>query len=89
LCGNVIPGNGRTVKCLLEKENISIFCKDWITNTLKKTEGLISACPKESAQMCSQYGGDNMAGLVYCLNSNYYGLSQDCRDKVKDIIDRF
>ena len=87
-CSNVIPGNGRTMKCLLENENISIFCKDWIKSTLKKTEGLISVCSKESAQMCSQYGND-MAGLVYCLNSNYYGLSQDCRDKVKEIIDRF
>ena len=88
LCSNVIPGNGRTVKCLLEKENVSIFCKDWITSTLKKAEGLISVCPKESAQMCSQYGND-MAGLVYCLNSNFFALSQDCRDKVKEIIDRF
>ena len=88
LCSNVIPGNGCTVQCLLEHENVSIFCKDWIKSAFKKTEGLISVCSKESAQMCSQYGND-MAGLVYCLNSNFFALSQDCRDKVKEIIDRF
>jgi hypothetical protein len=86
LCGNVIPGNGRTVKCLLEQENVSIFCKDWITSALKKAEGLNSVCSRERAQMCP-YG--DMAALVYCLNSNFIALSQDCRDKVKEIIDRF
>jgi len=87
LCSNVIPGNGRTVKCLLEQENASIFCKDWIASAFKKAEGLNSVCSKERAQMC-QYGND-MAGFVYCLNSNFFALSQDCRDKVKEIIDRF
>jgi hypothetical protein len=88
LCSNVVPGNGRTVKCLLEQENVSIFCKDWITSAFKKAEGINSVCARERAQMCP-YGNDNMAALIYCLNSNYYALSQDCRDKVKEIIDRF
>ena len=88
LCSNVVPGNGRTVKCLLEQENVSVFCKDWIASAFKKAEGINSVCARERAQMCP-YGNDNMAALIYCLNSNYYALSQDCRDKVKEIIDRF
>ena len=88
-CSNVIQGNGRTMKCLLEHENdISIFCKDWIKDAFKKTENLIAVCNKESSLFCGQYGNDT-AGLVYCLNSNFASLGQDCRDKIKDIMDRF
>jgi len=86
-CIDVIPGGGRTVKCLLEHESdLSIFCKDWIHDAFEKTDDLVSACSRERARMCPY---SDRAALVYCLNANLEALSQDCRDKVKDLIGRF
>jgi hypothetical protein len=88
-CNNVIPGGGRIMQCLRQHENdLSIACKDWIASEYKKTENLIAVCRKESAQYCSAYGND-MAALAVCLNSNYDGLGMDCKDKIKDIMNRF
>ncbi len=88
-CSNVIQGNGRIMACLRAHENdLSIACKDWIQSEFKKTENLVAVCNKESSQYCSSFGND-MAGLVFCLNSNYDSLSMDCKDKIKDILNRF
>ena len=88
-CSNVIPGNGRIMKCLREHEaDQSLQCKDWIDSTMKKTSDLISVCAQESAKLCSAYGNDTMA-LVFCLNANYPVLRMDCQAKIREILDRW
>ena len=87
-CKDVIPGNGRIMKCLNDhREDQSIACKDWVEDQQKSARDLMAVCPEEIAKLCRATQPDAVS-IYYCLLDNYSALLQDCRSKLGEIRDR-
>jgi hypothetical protein len=87
-CGDVIPGEGRLLKCLNDhRDDQSIACRDWLEAQQKSLKELNEACFEEIAKLCSFDPPDSMR-ILRCLEDNYVGLKLDCRTKLREIKDR-
>ena len=88
-CSDVIPGDGRIMKCLDSHEDAqSLACKDWIAEQRKGLQELNSACREEIAVHC-RYDASNSIRIFQCLKDNYVGLKLDCRNKMRELKERF
>ena len=88
-CSDVIPGDGRVMKCLDSHADAqSPACKDWIAEQRKGLQELNSACREEIAVLC-RYDASNTIRVFQCLNDNYVGLKLDCRNKMRELKERF
>jgi len=87
-CSDVIPGEGRIVKCLDDHRDAqSIACKDWIADQQKSLKELNTACYEEISKLCGSGNPDSIR-IFQCLNLNYAALKLDCREKIREIRDR-
>ena len=88
-CKDVTPGGGRIIQCLkANKEDLSIACKDWIEDQQKSLKELNAACTQEIVLLCNFDTADNIR-VYRCLESNYQGLLSPCKDKLREIRERF
>jgi len=87
-CSDVIPGEGRIMKCLNDHRDAqSIACKDWIAEQQKSLKELNAACYEEISKLCGG-GNPDSVRIFQCLNLNYVALKLDCREKIREIRDR-
>jgi len=87
-CSDVIPGDGRVMKCLDDhRDDQSLVCKDWVAEQQKSLKELNSACREEIMVLC-RFDPSNGIRIFQCLNDNYAGLKLDCRKKLREIKDR-
>lgn len=87
-CRDVIPGEGRLMKCLNDHMDAqSIACKDWIAEQQKSLKELNTACYEEISKLCGAGNPDSIR-IFQCLNLNYVALKLDCREKIREIRDR-
>ena len=87
-CKDVIPGNGRILKCLNDhRDDQSIVCKDWIEEQQKNMQELMAVCPEDIARWCRNTSPDKLS-VYFCLLDNYVSLRMDCRSKLGEIRDR-
>ena len=87
-CKDVIPGNGRIMKCLNDhRDDQSIVCKDWIEEQQKNMQELMATCPEDIARWCRNTSPDKLS-VYFCLLDNYVSLRMDCRSKLGEIRDR-
>ena len=87
-CSDVIPGEGRLMKCLNDHRDAqSIACKDWIVEQQKSLKELNTACYEEISKLCGAGNPDSIR-IFQCLNLNYVALKLDCREKIREIRDR-
>ena len=87
-CSDVIPGEGRLVKCLNDHRDAqSIACKDWIAEQQKSLRELNTARYEELSKLCGAGNPDSIR-IFQCLNLNYVALKLDCREKIREIKDR-
>jgi len=86
-CKDVIPGDGRVMKCLNDhRDDQSIACKDWIEDQQKRLKGLNEACYEEISVLCKSYPPDGVL-IFQCLLSSYSALKVQCREKIREIKD--
>ena len=86
-CKDVIPGNGRILKCLNDhRDDQSIACKDWIAEQQKTLQELMTVCAEDIARWCRN-APDKM-GVYFCLMDNYISLRLDCRSRLGEVRDR-
>jgi hypothetical protein len=84
-CKDVIPGDGRVMKCLNDhRDDQSIACKDWIEDQQKRLKGLNEACYEEISVLCKNYPPEGVL-IFQCLLSSYSALKLDCREKIREI----
>jgi len=87
-CKDVIPGNGRIMKCLNDhRDDQSIACKDWIEEQQKSMQELMAVCPEDITRWCRNASADKVS-IYYCLLDNYISLRLDCRSKLGEVRDR-
>ncbi len=87
-CGDVVPGQGRVMKCLNDhRDDQSIACKDWIAEQQKSFKELQAACYEEISKLCPVDPSDWIR-VLQCLDYNYVSLKLDCRDKLREIKNR-
>ena len=87
-CKEVIPGNGRIVKCLNDqRDDQSIACKDWIEDQQKGMQELMGACAEDITRWCRNTATDKVS-VYYCLLDNYISLRLDCRSRLGEVRDR-
>jgi hypothetical protein len=87
-CSDVIPGQGRIMKCLNDhRDDQSIACKDWLEEQNKSLKELNTACIEEITRLCS-FSSANAVRVYICLDENYIALKSACRDKLREIKDR-
>ncbi len=87
-CGDVVPGEGRVLKCLNDhRDDQSIACRDWLDDQQQSLTELNQACSEEIAKLCSFDPPDKLR-ILKCLEDNYIGLKLDCREKLREIKDR-
>jgi hypothetical protein len=87
-CKDVIPGNGRIMKCLNDhRDDQSIACKDWIEDQQKSMQELMAVCPEDIMRWCRNASTDKVS-IYYCLLDNYISLRLDCRSKLGEVRDR-
>ena len=83
-CKDVKPGEGRVLKCYEEhKEKMSSACQAWAEMAKRMGSRVTDYCAKEIESSCSGKKGDPL-GLLECLQSNYVGVSYDCRVKLNE-----
>ena len=87
-CSDVIPGEGRVMKCLNDhRGDQSIACKDFLEDQNKSLKELNVACAEEIAVLCNVSPANNVS-IYICLEGNYVALKSACRDKLREIKDR-
>jgi hypothetical protein len=81
-CSDVTPGGGRLVTCYEQKKSsMSAACISWAEAAKSNAAVAKAACAKEIDERCNSEKGDPFA-MLDCLQSNYVGLSMDCRVKL-------
>lgn len=87
-CKDVIPGNGRILKCLNDhRDDQSIACKDWIEEQQKSIQDLMGLCAEDIARWCRNSPADKVS-VFFCLMDNYISLRLDCRSRLGEVRDR-
>jgi hypothetical protein len=87
-CKDVVPGNGRIMKCLNDhRDDQSISCKDWIEEQQKSMQELMTVCPEDIARWCRNVSPDKIS-IYFCLLDNYISLRLDCRSRLGEVRDR-
>ncbi len=87
-CSDVVPGEGRLLKCLNDhRDDQSIACRDWLDAQQKSLKELNETCFEEIAKLCNFDPPDSIR-ILRCLQDNYIGLKLNCREKLREIKDR-
>lgn len=78
-CSDVTPGGGRLLNCYEQKKSsMSSACVAWAESAKTNAAVVKDACAKDIDQRCNSEKGDPLA-MLNCLQTNYVGLSMDCR----------
>jgi hypothetical protein len=87
-CKDVVPGNGRIMKCLNDhRDDQNISCKDWIEEQQKSMQELMTVCPEDITRWCRNVSPDKI-NIYFCLLDNYISLRLDCRSRLGEVRDR-
>jgi hypothetical protein len=87
-CKDVVPGNGRIMKCLNDhRDDQSIACKDWIADQQMSMQELMGVCAEDIARWCRNAASDKIS-MYFCLLDNYISLRLDCRSRLGEVRDR-
>ncbi len=88
-CGDVRPGEGRIVQCLLDHDSeLSTACRDKVKAVVRKLEEAKQACANDISKFCTGVtpGGGR---LLNCLKAHSDELSPECREKFRPVKARF
>lgn len=78
LCGNVVPGGGRVLRCLdAHRAELSPACRDANANRLDTLQRH-HPCVEDRARLCSHVA-TGRGEMIACLHSHATELSPACR----------